>query len=362
MLTKKGSTGRFSTGVTGRNWTGFTLVELLVVIAIIGILVSSSSRQSTLLAKPARAAQCKNNLKQLILALANYEGTHGSYPDGIAGAPGTIAPAWSTYLLPFLELGNEFDQILPDSSEKVIVYRPEIQELVSTSQTSFRCPSSAMEPADPSTLLDRSRTPLRFGTSNYRGCRGIRDNAGSPTGPSLSTRTTSWKRDSNGNNNLEIRQLIGVLYPTHAGRYDKTTKVRQITDGLSHTIAIGETDEVPPIPALGNSAEKWRETGASDDGTRAQRWPTWPGSHGDKDDSLFNAWDPVRSSINSGDRDCASSLHPSGAHFGFCDGSVHYFTESIVWDVYGAFVPVPAPRRFRSKMRSGSQTGWPSAA
>jgi prepilin-type N-terminal cleavage/methylation domain-containing protein len=67
-----------------RRSSGFTLIELLVVIAIIAVLIALLLPAVQAAREAARRAQCVNNMKQLGLALANYEGTNGSYPYGMA--------------------------------------------------------------------------------------------------------------------------------------------------------------------------------------------------------------------------------------------------------------------------------------
>src|SRR3954462_12827398 len=86
---------------------GFTLIELLVVIAIIGVLVALLLPAVQAAREAARRDQCSNNLKQIGLALANYESALRVYPFGGGGGrpPGNVVNRWSaqSQLLPYLE-------------------------------------------------------------------------------------------------------------------------------------------------------------------------------------------------------------------------------------------------------------------
>ena len=92
----------------------FTLVELLVVIAIIGVLVSlllpavQSARES------ARRTQCNNNLKQIGLAIHNFEGTYGTFPAAATRVDVDAymhGPTWWIYTMPYMEQNNTYSQI-----------------------------------------------------------------------------------------------------------------------------------------------------------------------------------------------------------------------------------------------------------
>ena len=94
---------------------GFTLVELLVVIAIIGVLIALLLPAVQAAREAARKASCKNNLRQLGLAVLNYESTNGELPPGyeyLAGDEGNVRGySWASRILPYLEQRALYDRI-----------------------------------------------------------------------------------------------------------------------------------------------------------------------------------------------------------------------------------------------------------
>ena len=104
-------------------WSGFTLIELLVVIAIIAILIALLLPAVQQAREAARRTQCKNNLKQIGIALHNYHDTHSCLPPMKIWANGIDCPggpdgwtntggwSWRVMILPFVEQSTMYNQI-----------------------------------------------------------------------------------------------------------------------------------------------------------------------------------------------------------------------------------------------------------
>ncbi len=290
--------------------SAFTLVELLVVIAIIGILIALLLPAVQAAREAARRAQCKNNLKQIGLALHNYESTHHTFPPGFTSAatqtnaPGT-GPGWSwgSYILPYLEESSiqiDFKREVTD---------PLYDQIRTLTLPVFRCPSDSVElPIFP--VQDGSgKTLTQVAFSNYVGVAGTYEVSVFPD------------------------EGTGVLFR------NRPIAIKQITDGLSHTIMIGERDSkkspqttwvgalpsavVPPLipayPEEGPPILVLTNTGTVED----DRVPN-------------NSLDHVEDS---------NSEHPQGVHFMFADGSVQAINNDIdpkVWVALGS-APVRNP-------------------
>lgn len=144
---------------------GFTLVELLVVIAIIGVLVSLLLPAVQAAREAARRMQCQNNLKQLALAIHNYENALRVYPAaGILQNPTDLRSgkmfSWMVMILPQIEQQTLYDQY--DFSRTALQQPNEPQ---ATSIATFVCPS---DNARGKFLVDSSLTSgKRFAKGNY---------------------------------------------------------------------------------------------------------------------------------------------------------------------------------------------------
>lgn len=131
---------------------GFTLIELLVVIAIIAILIALLLPAVQQAREAARRTQCKNNIKQIGLALHNYHDTHSIFPPGSTGSH-TV----HQFILPFLEQANIYNRMTFQSlnpactsercAELYAIDRTNIQAIAAnTVVTTFICPSSPCAP------------------------------------------------------------------------------------------------------------------------------------------------------------------------------------------------------------------------
>ena len=91
---------------------GLTLVELLFVLAIISLLIALCMPATRSARGPARLSQCRNNLKQIGLALHNYHDAYGSFPPAYTvDAKGRPLHSWRTLILPYLDAGPLYQQI-----------------------------------------------------------------------------------------------------------------------------------------------------------------------------------------------------------------------------------------------------------
>jgi len=95
---------------------GFTLIELLVVIAIIGVLVGLLLPAVQQAREAARRVSCNNNLKQIGIALHNYNDTYKNFPPHGIGHQTNRAWAWGALLLPFMEEVSTFESLNIDTS------------------------------------------------------------------------------------------------------------------------------------------------------------------------------------------------------------------------------------------------------
>jgi len=291
------------------NRTGFTLIELLVVIAIIGILVALLLPAVQQAREAARRSQCKNNLKQLAVALHNYEDVHTTFPPGLitvnptatvvicslgtgfgasdswteaqtgAGVHGT---SWLLQTLPYIDsntIYSDWNFELSPSGNRAVGERD---------IPIFYCPSRRNSAQSEARMFQ----DWERGGNDYGGCLGA-CNGFHDCG------THEFWRVATGNR--PEAPCKGIF------RVNSATRLHEITDGTSNTILIGELDRLDI--STGNFSQDGWAIGGS---------PT-----------IFSTCSNRCRGPNSDFFEEPASEHTGGVHVGLADGAVRFIADPI---------------------------------
>ena len=241
---------------------GFTLVELLVVTAIIGILVALLLPAVQSAREAARRSHCVNNLKQVSLAVNNHLNTLRQYPparidyrqgDPIVLICGGFQPTWYAYVLPFLE-----ESAAAQRWELTKDYGLHDQSIRSYAPSAFFCPTKGTQfSPNPDGLGDMSRRELRQvslpcdcgGTVGYNNFPGVvahyAANHGDPS-PGFVGLDTDFYWGGNGTGLIiTSRAECTARYPRKPVKPIDRLRAKDVTDGLSNTILVGELHVTP---------------------------------------------------------------------------------------------------------------------
>ena len=314
---------------------GFTLIELLVVIAIIAILIALLLPAVQQAREAARRTQCRNNLKQLGLALHNYHDSFRTFMPGIvsrfdfSSAPGTNCPeqtmseagcfAWGTFTLPYLEQSNLYNVLTQGNLplEQVAATAAGLQALQTPLEV-HRCPSDTgpqlntydntlsgheMNGANYSRYITDGVNKIAIATSNYM----IVSNAGDSTTPAICS------------------DRYGP--PLGLASQNSRVRIRDITDGTSNTFAIGErawkfNDLIAGAGTIyGVSADPLANIDQSSSWNIKSAYTNVAGL----------TYDGLNWSQNNRAHAgrAFSSPHVGGGFFLMCDGSVRFISENI---------------------------------
>ena len=281
--------------------SAFTLIELLVVIAIIAVLIAMLLPAVQQARESARRTQCKNNLKQISLALHNYHDSFNALP--AARLAGTAAPAVA--ILPYLEQTN----LAHLYDDNVAWDHANNQPLKARMPVAYQCPS---------TPNAGEAAPSGFQTSDYTPIRNAMD------------------------------------WANHKSAFDggRTIRFRDMTDGLSNSIVQYEsagraTWYVHGVPEPGGS---WDYYGSSPWGAQVEAW-TSPQSAGwfypanivldPAGGSPSITWFAGSEVINVSNFYAAPySFHTGGIQLGMGDGSVRFVSEHMNLNTLSALTSI----------------------
>ena len=279
---------------------GFTLIELLVVIAIIAILVALLLPAVQQAREAARRSSCKNNLKQIGLALHNYHDTHSVFPPGQIRGYSSTGPqecgngfSWGAMLLPFLEEAAVYDGLDPTIGIFIGSNKTFVQSIASFDFA--LCPSDSERPK---VRTANATTDANYMSSipctSYYGSAGAFNSWGDSTSPKLS----------------------GGFFTTDPA---PPSTMATIKDGTSNTIAVGEK---AGSVWTGGSWLGYNHGTQTRCGTDFANGPDW---------YLCYALYPISNKlpVPSQASNRFGSEHDGGAQFVLADGSVRFISENV---------------------------------
>jgi len=302
----------------------FTLIELLVVIAIIAVLIALLLPAVQQAREAARRSQCKNNLKQLGLAIHNYHDTFGKFPlnriAGRNGIPQTFGNiGWIAMALPYMDQAPLYNTInFSDQSgaQGLINGLPVNVAARRTILPVTLCPSNPQTPVVTAQagFADSWNDGLDGGRTDYVGNMGWQNAAhrDCPQGPTAGGfQGAAWADVQDFQ--LQMTGCNGVI------GWQGCVGIRDITDGTSTTMAILEDHHWQNKATPG--ATPWGDA-------------MWMGPWAIHSTKMPINWDSVKLGGGTDYRcDQWSSIHVGGAHGLLSDGAVRFVSENCSWQI-----------------------------
>jgi len=286
---------------------GFTLIELLVVITVAAMLIALLLPAVQQVREAARRAQCRNNLKQIGLALHAYHEINGTLPinwgEGIYN-DADRGHSWLAMLLPQLDQTPLYGRILFEEP----LTHPENDAAANTVVPVFLCPSDSHGDG---VMSDRRNSNVPRAVTNYKAVLGSNWDWGSAAG-------TVSKAGRNADDPSGLDWCNGLI--CRGGDHAPfTTRFRDVTDGQSTTLAAGEA-----VPAW--SFHTW-----------------WYGFNASTATCAVqpNHWQKIETTTSDWFENYSfASRHSGGLHFALVDGSVRFISDNIDLATYHALATI----------------------
>ena len=286
---------------------GFTLIELLVVIAIIAVLIALLLPAVQSAREAARRSQCVNNLKQLGLAVANYESANGAYPAAnFYTHAGNSQFGFSAFVAmgQFLELGPIYNaanfSISPYSSANVTVGGTTVNTLICPSDPASGTPIPfSVAGPDYGSNIATLFPNLNQGPTSYMG------NAGPWNANGFNQAANPFTTDP-GLSAHELGVIVDQGFIT----------IASITDGTSNTMLFSENGRGFLSATTRGYYYYWNDGDPGESTFEARFAPNMTKKFSTKATSYWGLNNP-------------KSFHPGGINVGFCDGSVHFIKDTI---------------------------------
>jgi prepilin-type N-terminal cleavage/methylation domain-containing protein len=296
---------------------GFTLIELLVVIAIIAILIALLLPAVQQAREAARRTECKNNLKQWGLALHNYHDVFNRFPIGAMGFNNSNANprnnlSWHVRVLPYLDQAPLYSQFNFDYHYNSTAAGRNNRANRDVIFKGLHCPSART----------RNRKPSSTGegfTVHYYGVAGAKDVV--ETDRDFDMQNNASPRPNFNSNHGQVA-ITGILFR------NSSVGIRDITDGTTNTLMVGEISGKPLNDTSRNPHRAWIQGASS----------------GNNDVAMY-ACKNVRRSIGQAAYQSGNvgrlfndvrfgSNHTGGCQFLLGDGSVRFGSENIDFGIY----------------------------
>lgn len=311
---------------------GFTLIELLVVIAIIAVLIALLLPAVQQAREAARRTQCKNNLKQIGLALHNYHDTHSRFPIGVnSSVPGGWGVSFWVGLLPYVDQAPLFNRFSFDgpspgytgggaTSPGQLINGPAARGLT---MPFLGCPSSSLP------VLKDTGAGIQTQIAQYAGIAGAVNDLPAGTGFQNSPVSNDLNSDNCCSCTVQgIHARGGMLLPIVALQF------RDMSDGSSNIIMVSEQSDFAKNATgqqvvITNNHGWMMGTGALDPNTNQRRFNLTTIRYPPNAVKQVGGTSLPGVCNNDGANNGVFSPHAGGVHTLMGDGSTRFITENI---------------------------------